>query len=131
MKTALTMAVQRRRIVCGDRQEIRRCNLSLLHYAAFRRPPQRWYRKNRLEPERQIIAQDLTSSLKSGTTGLITGAVRCRARRCRQVLVAASDKREAKAAYFYEMWFGDGAASLLVGETRRYRRIQGLILGFL
>ena len=33
----------------------------------------------------------------------------------RKVLVTASDKREARAAYFYEMWFGDGAASFLVG----------------
>ena len=32
------------------------------------------------------------------------------------VLVTAADRRETKAAYFYEMWFGDGAASLLVGR---------------
>ena len=35
----------------------------------------------------------------------------------RSILVTAADKRETKAAYFYEMWFGDGAASLLVGNT--------------
>ncbi|MCK4961418.1 MAG: OB-fold domain-containing protein, partial [Anaerolineales bacterium] len=35
----------------------------------------------------------------------------------KNILVTASDKREARAAYFYEMWFGDGAASLLVGDT--------------
>jgi hypothetical protein len=35
----------------------------------------------------------------------------------KQVLVAASDKREAKAGYFYEMWFGDGAAPSWSGDT--------------
>ena len=30
--------------------------------------------------------------------------------------MAAADKRETKPAYFYEMWFGDGAASVLVGD---------------
>jgi uncharacterized OB-fold protein len=32
-------------------------------------------------------------------------------------MVAASDSRQTKTAYFYEMWFGDGAAALTVGDT--------------
>ena len=35
----------------------------------------------------------------------------------KQVLVSAADQRNAKAGSFYEMWFGDGAAALLVGTN--------------
>jgi NAD(P)-dependent dehydrogenase (short-subunit alcohol dehydrogenase family)/uncharacterized OB-fold protein/putative sterol carrier protein len=34
-----------------------------------------------------------------------------------RIMVTATDRRETKAAYFYEMWFGDGAAALMVGDT--------------
>ncbi|MBW2170326.1 MAG: SDR family NAD(P)-dependent oxidoreductase, partial [Deltaproteobacteria bacterium] len=43
----------------------------------------------------------------------------------KKILVTASDKREARAAYFYEMWFGDGAASLLVGDTDVIAEFKG------
>jgi 3-hydroxy-3-methylglutaryl CoA synthase/putative sterol carrier protein len=72
-----------------------------------------------------IVALDLTSSLKAGTTGLITALSAVGNGDTRQVLVAASDKREAKAAHFYEMWFGDGAASLLVGDTDVIAEFKG------
>jgi 3-hydroxy-3-methylglutaryl CoA synthase len=32
------------------------------------------------------------------------------------ILVAASDSRQTRTAYFYEMWFGDGAAAFTVGD---------------
>jgi NAD(P)-dependent dehydrogenase (short-subunit alcohol dehydrogenase family)/uncharacterized OB-fold protein/putative sterol carrier protein len=35
----------------------------------------------------------------------------------KNIMVTATDRRETKAAYFYEMWFGDGAGSLMVGDT--------------
>ncbi len=63
-----------------------------------------------------ILTQDLTSSLKSGTTGLITALSAVGNGDFKRILVTASDKREAKAGYFYEMWFGDGAASVMVGD---------------
>ena len=72
--------------------------------------------KTALNLKDNIVTQDLTSSLKSGTTGLITALAAVGQGDVNQVLVTASDKREAKAAHFYEMWFGDGAASLLVGK---------------
>ena len=72
--------------------------------------------KTALNLRDDIVAQDFTNSLRSGTTGLMTALDAVRGGNRKQVLVTATDKREAKAAYFYEMWFGDGAASLLVGD---------------
>ncbi len=63
-----------------------------------------------------ILTVDLTSSLKAGTSALIAGLEAIKSGEKRRVLVTASDRREAKAASFYEMWYGDGAASLLLGE---------------
>ena len=64
-----------------------------------------------------FMTQDVTASLRSGTSALITALNSVREGTPQSILVTAADKREAKAAYFYEMWFGDGAASLLVGNT--------------
>ena len=62
-----------------------------------------------------ILTSDFTSGLRAGTSALIAAldAVKCGERP--EVLVTATDRREPKAASFYEMWFGDGAASLLLG----------------
>lgn len=64
-----------------------------------------------------MLAEDLTSSLRAGTSGLVSALEIVKAGDKKQILVTATDKREAKSAYFYEMWFGDGAASMLVGDT--------------
>ncbi|MFH1153167.1 MAG: SDR family NAD(P)-dependent oxidoreductase [Pseudomonadota bacterium] len=64
-----------------------------------------------------IITSDFTASQKIGTTALIAALESVKSGDRRHVLVAAADKRETKSADFYEMWFGDGAASLLVGDT--------------
>ena len=63
-----------------------------------------------------ILAQDFSTSLRCGTSALITAMDVVRAGERTRVLVTASDRRETRAAYFYEMWFGDGSASLLVGN---------------
>ncbi len=63
-----------------------------------------------------IVAQDFTSSLKSGTSALATALEVVRAGNQKNIMVAASDHRISKAASFYEMWFGDGAAALQVGD---------------
>jgi 3-hydroxy-3-methylglutaryl CoA synthase/NAD(P)-dependent dehydrogenase (short-subunit alcohol dehydrogenase family)/putative sterol carrier protein len=63
-----------------------------------------------------IITADFTTSLKCGTGALITALDAIKGGDKHSILVTASDKREARAAYFYEMWFGDGAASLLLGD---------------
>jgi 3-hydroxy-3-methylglutaryl CoA synthase/NAD(P)-dependent dehydrogenase (short-subunit alcohol dehydrogenase family)/putative sterol carrier protein len=71
--------------------------------------------KTALNLKDDILAEDLTNSLRSGTSALITALETVISGERKQILVTATDKREAKAAYFYEMWFGDGAASMLVG----------------
>jgi len=73
--------------------------------------------KTALNLRDDILAEDFTNSLRSGTSALITAFDAAKGGEKKNILVTASDKREAKAAYFYEMWFGDGAASLLVGDT--------------
>lgn len=81
--------------------------------------------KTALNLRDDIVAQDFTSSLKSGTTGLITALSAVQSGAMGRILVTASDRREAKAAYFYEMWFGDGAASLLVGDSDVIAEFKG------
>ncbi|OIP43580.1 MAG: short-chain dehydrogenase [Deltaproteobacteria bacterium CG23_combo_of_CG06-09_8_20_14_all_51_20] len=73
--------------------------------------------KTALNLKDEIMAEDFTTSLRAGTSALVTAFETVKSGDRRNVLVTASDKREAKSAYFYEMWFGDGAASVLVGDT--------------
>ncbi|MBW1924157.1 MAG: SDR family NAD(P)-dependent oxidoreductase [Deltaproteobacteria bacterium] len=72
--------------------------------------------KTALNLKDNLAAADFTSSLRAGTTALIEAFSAVRSGDKKQILVTATDKRLTKMAYFYEMWFGDGAASLLVGE---------------
>ncbi|MBI5585268.1 MAG: SDR family NAD(P)-dependent oxidoreductase [Deltaproteobacteria bacterium] len=72
--------------------------------------------KTALNLRDDLQALDLTSSLRAGTSALITALNGLGEGRDGEILVTAADRRETKAAYFYEMWFGDGAASLLVGR---------------
>jgi len=71
--------------------------------------------KAALNMKNEIRASDSTSSLRAGTSALIEAM--SVTRNGGQILVSASDKRMSKTGTNYEMWFGDGAASLLVGET--------------
>ncbi len=73
--------------------------------------------KSALNLKDRIIAQDLTSSLKAGTTGLISALSAVGSGDVKRALVVASDKRETKTAYLHEMWYGDGAAALMVGDS--------------
>ncbi len=72
-----------------------------------------------------ITTMDLTSSLKAGTSALIAALEAVKSGERKSVLVAASDKREAKAASFYEMWYGDGAASVLLGDENVIAEFKG------
>ncbi|NIQ37236.1 MAG: short-chain dehydrogenase, partial [Proteobacteria bacterium] len=72
--------------------------------------------KTALNLRDDIMTHDFSTSLRCGTSGLITALETVRGGERKEILLTASDKRETKAAYFYEMWFGDGAASLLVGD---------------
>jgi 3-hydroxy-3-methylglutaryl CoA synthase/NAD(P)-dependent dehydrogenase (short-subunit alcohol dehydrogenase family)/putative sterol carrier protein len=64
-----------------------------------------------------LITSDFSASQKAGSTALITALESVKSGDRKNILVAASDSRETRAAYFYEMWFGDGAAAFVVGDT--------------
>jgi 3-hydroxy-3-methylglutaryl CoA synthase len=64
-----------------------------------------------------LLTADFTSALKAGTTALIAAFDALAGGEKKGLLVTATDKREAKGAYFYESWFGDGAASLALGSA--------------
>ena len=72
-----------------------------------------------------VVTADMTASLKAGTTALVAGLEALKAGERRSVLVTATDRRETKPAYFYEMWFGDGAASLLLGSEKVIAEYKG------
>jgi 3-hydroxy-3-methylglutaryl CoA synthase/NAD(P)-dependent dehydrogenase (short-subunit alcohol dehydrogenase family) len=63
-----------------------------------------------------ILAADFSSSLKAGTSALITALEAIASGEKGQILVVAADRRETRAASHNEMWFGDGAAALLLGS---------------
>jgi len=70
-----------------------------------------------------IRTADFASALKAGTTALL--AALDAAERGDQVLLAASDRRETRAGSFYEMWYGDGAAALLLGSDEVIAEFRG------
>ncbi len=62
-----------------------------------------------------VLTADFSASQKASTTGVVTALDAVKGGEKKNVLVIAADKRETKSAYFHEMWFGDGAAALLIG----------------
>ncbi len=76
-------------------------------------------------PEEGLVTADFTASLKSGTTALLTGIDAVRGEGKDNVLVTASDARDTKSAWFFEMWYGDGAASLLLGKDNVIAEFKG------
>lgn len=71
-----------------------------------------------LNLKEELTAADFTSTQKAGTSALVAALDTVRAGDKKQVLVTASDHRLTKSAWFHEMWFGDGAASLLIGSDQ-------------
>ncbi len=70
-----------------------------------------------LNLKNDIVTSDFTSSQKAGTNALLAALESVKGGDRNKILVTAADKRETKPAYFYEMWFGDGAASVMIGDT--------------
>ena len=81
--------------------------------------------KTALNLRNDMITADFTSSLRAGTTGLLTALEVAQGGSRKNILVAAADKRETRPAFFYEMWFGDGAAALLVGDHQVIAEFKG------
>ncbi len=72
--------------------------------------------KTALNLRDDIRTGDYESSLKAGTSALVSALDSVKAGEVNTALITAADARQTKSAYFYEMWFGDGAASLAVGS---------------
>jgi 3-hydroxy-3-methylglutaryl CoA synthase/NAD(P)-dependent dehydrogenase (short-subunit alcohol dehydrogenase family)/putative sterol carrier protein len=81
--------------------------------------------KTALSLRDDILCEDFTNSMRAGTSALMTALETVKGGERRHILVTASDRRETKAAYFYEMWFGDGAASVLVGGQNVIAEFKG------
>lgn len=64
----------------------------------------------------EVFTADFASTQRAGASALLNAIDVVRSGDKSNVLVAASDKRITKSAYLHEMWYGDGAASLLVGK---------------
>jgi 3-hydroxy-3-methylglutaryl CoA synthase/NAD(P)-dependent dehydrogenase (short-subunit alcohol dehydrogenase family)/putative sterol carrier protein len=73
----------------------------------------------------RILTSDFTASQKAGSTALITALESVKSGERNHILVTAADKRETKTAYFYEMWFGDGAAAFTVGNSKVIAEYKG------
>ncbi len=73
----------------------------------------------------ELITADYTASQKVATTALITALDTIKGGARSNIMVTATDRRETKTAYFYEMWFGDGAASLTVGDSDVIAEFKG------
>jgi 3-hydroxy-3-methylglutaryl CoA synthase/NAD(P)-dependent dehydrogenase (short-subunit alcohol dehydrogenase family)/putative sterol carrier protein len=115
---AITMAVAASRdCLCGqDRQK-----LDALYLASTTQPfadrQNAGIVSSALNLKDNLITADYTSSQKASTTALITAMESVKSGERSHIMVAATDRRETRAAYFYEMWFGDGAAALMVGDA--------------
>ncbi|MDA8140006.1 MAG: short-chain dehydrogenase, partial [Desulfobacteraceae bacterium] len=72
-----------------------------------------------------ILTSDFTASQKAGSTALLTALETIQGGARRNILVTASDRRETRTAYFYEMWYGDGAAALTVGDGNVIAEFKG------
>ncbi len=67
---------------------------------------------------------DFTTSQRAGTSALLSAFHAIASGQKEQVLLTASDMRDARVASFYEMWYGDGAASLLLGRENILASLQ-------
>ncbi len=67
-------------------------------------------------PEEGLATVDCTGAQKAGTGALLAALYATQGGGRQRALVVAGDHRRTKAGSFYELWFGDGAAALLVGS---------------
>ncbi|HPQ71810.1 MAG TPA: 3-oxoacyl-[acyl-carrier-protein] synthase III C-terminal domain-containing protein [bacterium] len=64
----------------------------------------------------ELAAVDFTGSQKAGISALIAGLQAVSSGERQSVLIAAGDRRPTRAGSFTELYFGDGAGALLLGE---------------
>jgi 3-hydroxy-3-methylglutaryl CoA synthase len=78
-----------------------------------------------LDLKPQIRIADFSDSLKSGTVALVAGCDSIAAGSESSVLVCAADCRLGPAGSFQEEMYGDGAASLLLGDKNVIASLEG------
>jgi hydroxymethylglutaryl-CoA synthase len=78
-----------------------------------------------LDLKPQIRIADFADSLKSGTVALVAGCDSIAAGSESSVLVCASDCRLGPAGSFQEEMYGDGAASILLGDKNVIASLEG------
>ena len=123
---SMTMAVEAARDCMGGRDKL---TLDALYLASTTLPFAD--RQNAgilaaaLNLKENLVTADFVASQKAATTALITALESVKSGERDHILVAASDRRETKTAYFYEMWFGDGAAALSVGSQDVIAEFKG------
>ncbi len=66
--------------------------------------------------DEEVRAADFTGGLRAGTTALLSALEAVKTGGATNLLVCASDTRQARPASPQELLFGDGAAALLVGQ---------------
>ena len=76
-------------------------------------------------PEEGLATADFTSCTKCGTTAVMAALDAASGGDKSNVLVTASDARPTKAAWFHQLWYGDAAASLLVGKENVIAEFKG------
>ncbi len=72
-----------------------------------------------LNLSQDISTQDISGSQRAGTNALLTALEMCEKDQKGPYLVVASDMRKARTGSIYQMYFGDGASALIVGEGEK------------
>jgi 3-hydroxy-3-methylglutaryl CoA synthase len=72
-----------------------------------------------------IRTADFTDSTKAGTGAILAACDAIKAGSAKNILVCASDLRKELAGGYQEQLYGDGAASLLIGDTDVIASIEG------
>lgn len=120
---AITMAVEAARDCFTGRE---RADLAQLMLASTTHPyddrQNAGIVANALNLGSALASLDVTGSQRAGTSALATALAACGGR---EILVAAGERRLAKAASPQEMNYGDGAAAVLVGAGKPVARLLG------
>jgi len=98
-----------------------RSDISALYFASASSP----YREkmaatligSAMDLPREIRAVDMSHSTRGGTAAVLAAMVSVKAGSAKQAMVIASDMRPGKPGSNHEQNFGDGAASLVIGDT--------------
>ncbi|MBU3917193.1 short-chain dehydrogenase, partial [bacterium] len=78
-----------------------------------------------LNLKEEIESGDFTASARAGASALVAGLNAVKSGDYRNVLVGAGDRRITQMAYMHELWYGDGAAALLLGSEDVVAEFKG------